>query len=70
MVLLIDICNSLNAPFWIYIVAVIASIPLILASLGIGKILRLSPLTARLLLGDTSAEKQPRKTDNAKVQES
>lgn len=43
--------NSIDAPFIEYLCAVALAIPVIFASLGIGCILRLSPLTAKILLG-------------------
>lgn len=43
--------NSINAPFVEYLCAIALAVPVIFASLGIGSILRLSPLTSELLLG-------------------
>ncbi len=46
---------SLNAPFIEYLCAIALAIPLVFASLGTGYILRLSPLTAKWLLGVKTA---------------
>lgn len=61
--------HSVDAPFWIYLLAIGVSIPLVIASLGIGELLRLSPLTSRLLLGEIPSiikAKSRMKTETAK----
>lgn len=42
---------QIDAPFIEYICAIMLAVPVIYASLGVGYVLRLSPLTARLFLG-------------------
>ena len=50
-----DYFSYLNAPFIAYVCGILLAIPVILASLGVGYIIRLSPFSGRLILSAKSS---------------